>query len=429
SDGVTSNNQPTITGTAEANSTVTVYIDGVAVGTATADSTGAWSYNVGSALADGNHSIRAMAVDAAGNISGQSASYAITVDTVSPQVQSLTASGLLNTSASTVSYQVVFTKPVASFTADALSVVSSGSARGTVASVTSLSSTSYVVELSGVGGDGSLSLTIKNNMVSDAAGNLLKGTATAPSYQLASPVVPVSTVAPVTVTTTPTFTNTIQLPPITPNIVLAAVSGSSVSTANNGNAIITTGQTILGSTATGLGTGILTPTFGAGDSANGSAPSFISSTASNPTIALQVNPDLGVRPLVTGQSFTISLPPATIITRESSASLSIAARQSNGQPLPAWLRFDPASGKFTGQAPAGWNKPISIDIQVQDKSGHHGNSHIQLNFGQRQAATPPAGKAAAAAAGKQALNQQFEQHGQHAFEQRLAALLEEETQG
>ncbi|WP_431021476.1 Ig-like domain-containing protein [Chromobacterium phragmitis] len=32
-----------MTGTAEANSTVTVYVDGTAVGTATADSTGAWS--------------------------------------------------------------------------------------------------------------------------------------------------------------------------------------------------------------------------------------------------------------------------------------------------------------------------------------------------------------------------------------------------
>ncbi|XLM21068.1 putative Ig domain-containing protein, partial [Chromobacterium piscinae] len=86
-------------------------------------------------------------------------------------------------------------------------------------------------------------------------------------------------------------------------------------------------------------------------------------------------------PLASGQSFSIALPPATIITRESSANLSIVARQSDGQPLPSWLKFDPATGSFTGQAPAGWNKPISIDIRVQDKSGHHGNSHIQLNFG------------------------------------------------
>ncbi|OLZ65225.1 Ig-like domain-containing protein, partial [Chromobacterium violaceum] len=59
SDGKTSNNQPTVQGTAEANSTVTVYVDGTVMGTATADGSGAWSYSLSSPLADGNHSIRA----------------------------------------------------------------------------------------------------------------------------------------------------------------------------------------------------------------------------------------------------------------------------------------------------------------------------------------------------------------------------------
>ncbi|MEO3962666.1 Ig-like domain-containing protein, partial [Chromobacterium piscinae] len=71
-------------GTAEANSTVTVYVDGTAVGTATANGSGVWSYNLASPLADGNHSIRATATDAAGNASGQSTAYSITVDTAAP---------------------------------------------------------------------------------------------------------------------------------------------------------------------------------------------------------------------------------------------------------------------------------------------------------------------------------------------------------
>ncbi|XLM21067.1 Ig-like domain-containing protein, partial [Chromobacterium piscinae] len=88
SDGITSNNQPTVQGTAEANSTVTVYVDGTAVGTATANGSGVWTYNLTSSLSDGNHSIRATATDAAGNVSGQSSGYNITVDTSAPQVQS-----------------------------------------------------------------------------------------------------------------------------------------------------------------------------------------------------------------------------------------------------------------------------------------------------------------------------------------------------
>ncbi|WP_047239225.1 putative Ig domain-containing protein, partial [Chromobacterium subtsugae] len=169
-----------------------------------------------------------------------------------------------------------------------------------------------------------------------------------PSYQVSTPVVTTSTVTPVATVATTSFGNTIQLPPITPNIVLAAVSGNT----GPGTATLPTDHA-------GVVTSVTTPTFGTTDTVNGAAPSFVSNVAANPTIALQVNPDLGVRPLVSGQSFSITLPPATIITRESTASLSIVARQSDGQPLPSWLKFDPATGKFTGQAPAGWNKPIS----------------------------------------------------------------------
>ncbi|OBU84401.1 Ig-like domain-containing protein, partial [Chromobacterium subtsugae] len=53
-------------------------------GTATANGSGAWSYNLASSLADGNHSIRATATDAAGNISAQSSGYTITIDTTAP---------------------------------------------------------------------------------------------------------------------------------------------------------------------------------------------------------------------------------------------------------------------------------------------------------------------------------------------------------
>ncbi|UGA40401.1 Ig-like domain-containing protein [Chromobacterium haemolyticum] len=88
SDGITGNNQPTVTGTAEANSTVTVYVDGTAVGTTTADGSGAWSYNIATPLSDGNHSIRTTATDLAGNASGQSTAYSITVDTAAPAAPS-----------------------------------------------------------------------------------------------------------------------------------------------------------------------------------------------------------------------------------------------------------------------------------------------------------------------------------------------------
>ncbi|MDE1716337.1 Ig-like domain-containing protein, partial [Chromobacterium amazonense] len=86
SDGITSDNTPTLQGTAPANSTVTVYIDGFQVGTTTANGSGVWSYNLSTSLPNGNHGARVTATDAAGNVSALSAAYSITIDTTAPNV-------------------------------------------------------------------------------------------------------------------------------------------------------------------------------------------------------------------------------------------------------------------------------------------------------------------------------------------------------
>ncbi|QRK12155.1 hypothetical protein JQX13_20200 [Archangium violaceum] len=79
--------RPVITGTAEPNSTVTVIIDGVAVGTVTADASGNWSYTPTTPLADGSHTVKATATDAAGNTSPESPMRDFTVDTAVPDTR------------------------------------------------------------------------------------------------------------------------------------------------------------------------------------------------------------------------------------------------------------------------------------------------------------------------------------------------------
>ncbi|QHS58617.1 Ig-like domain-containing protein [Chitinophaga agri] len=83
-------NTPTVIGTAEANSTVTIYADGAAVGTTTADATGKFTYTFTTALSDGMHAIAATATDAAGNISPVSATLNINIDTRAPAAPTLT---------------------------------------------------------------------------------------------------------------------------------------------------------------------------------------------------------------------------------------------------------------------------------------------------------------------------------------------------
>ena len=73
-DHITNANTLTLTGTAEANSTVKVYDGATLLGSATANGSGAWSYTT-AALANGAHSLTATATDAAGNVSAASAPW------------------------------------------------------------------------------------------------------------------------------------------------------------------------------------------------------------------------------------------------------------------------------------------------------------------------------------------------------------------
>ena len=83
SDHITSDNTVLLTGSAEANSTVTIS-DGVTVlGTAAANGTGAWSYTT-AALLDGAHSLTAKATDTAGNVGAASSALSVTIDTAAP---------------------------------------------------------------------------------------------------------------------------------------------------------------------------------------------------------------------------------------------------------------------------------------------------------------------------------------------------------
>ena len=71
-DNVNANKTVTLSGTAEANSSVTVYDGSTLLGATVANASGAWSYTSG-ALATGDHIFTATATDGAGNTSGASA--------------------------------------------------------------------------------------------------------------------------------------------------------------------------------------------------------------------------------------------------------------------------------------------------------------------------------------------------------------------
>jgi uncharacterized protein (TIGR03382 family) len=71
--------KPTLGGTAEAESTVTVWVDGIVVGTALADEAGTWQLTPATALADGPHLAVAIATDTAGNRSDPSTEVSFSI--------------------------------------------------------------------------------------------------------------------------------------------------------------------------------------------------------------------------------------------------------------------------------------------------------------------------------------------------------------
>jgi MYXO-CTERM domain-containing protein len=71
--------RPELGGTAEPGATVTVSVDGIEVGVATADSEGNWSVTPTADLAEGEHTVMAVATDEAGNTATATSTFTIVV--------------------------------------------------------------------------------------------------------------------------------------------------------------------------------------------------------------------------------------------------------------------------------------------------------------------------------------------------------------
>ena len=79
-----SDTTPTLSGTGEPGTLVTVIVDGAVVGTTVVDGAGAWTFELPADLAEGAHELAATATDAAGNTSGVTAPVDVVIDVTAP---------------------------------------------------------------------------------------------------------------------------------------------------------------------------------------------------------------------------------------------------------------------------------------------------------------------------------------------------------
>lgn len=169
-DGLTNDNTPTLTGTAEADSTVQILDGLIVLGTAPVGAGGAWQFTT-PVRSDGPHSFTAIAADLADNRSPASSPLALTIDTVRPAVTIEQAAGQADpTNGSAVVFDVRFGKPVTGFTAAGIDL-SAGSVGGTLVAEVAGSGTDYTVSVSGMAGEGTVIASVVANAATDVAGN------------------------------------------------------------------------------------------------------------------------------------------------------------------------------------------------------------------------------------------------------------------
>ena len=169
-DGITNDTTPTVTGTAEAGSTVTLYdTDGTTVlGTGVANGSGAYSIT-SSALTAGGHTLSVKATDAAGNTSVVSSGFVATIDTTAPGQPSAPTLVTASDSGTLGDGITNDTTPTVTGTAEAGSTVTLYDTDGTTVLGTGVTSVggSYSITSSALTA-GSHTLSLK---ATDAAGN------------------------------------------------------------------------------------------------------------------------------------------------------------------------------------------------------------------------------------------------------------------
>jgi hypothetical protein len=293
-DKITSDTTPTFTGTAEANSQVTLTDNGTVVATVTADGGGLWTATTTELTAQGLHTITVTATDAAGNTGSVSTGFSL--DSVVPTVTIASFGDDTGTPGDKITKD---TTPTFGGTAEANSVVVLTDNGTIVATVNASSSGLWTATTDALTTQGAHAVTVT---ATDAAGNV--GSAGSYNFTLdtLAPTVTVasvisddtgaSTTDKLTSETTPTFTGTAEVG----SQVTLSDNGTIVATVTaDGGGLWTATTTEL--TAQGLHTVTVTATDGAGNTSSVDTGFSLDTQApTTPTaIALSAESDSGTQ--------------------------------------------------------------------------------------------------------------------------------------
>ncbi len=330
--------------------------------------------------------------DAAVALAGVPGTAGVRVDTIAP-TGSIAQVGALGADRTLV-YQLTMSEDVTGVDAGDFSLATTGNVSATIGSVTSVDAHTYRITLTSVKGEGllALSLNASGSGIADIAGNALAANIAASPLSLSTltrAVTSPSPFVPELIIEGPAFSM-----PVTPLIVLPAVSDHEFDVFPDFFAPRTIDSILAGPISTEL------PNDLPDDSGNAvvippDVP-YLGRDNAPDAPPLLASPDLGMQVIRNDQAFSIVLPRNTFEATEGAGRVTIEARLTNGRPLPNWIRFDPVTGTFSGQAPAGTSGEVDIQIIVRDGKGDRVSTVLHIEF-----------RAARAALGRSSLDAQF----------------------
>jgi hypothetical protein len=104
-----------------------------------------------------------------------------------------------------------------------------------------------------------------------------------------------------------------------------------------------------------------------------------------PTGAGQGESLVAVKPVavvdVQGSQVNFTLPNDTFASTQADASVQLAATQVDGSALPGWLAFNPQTGSFVGQPPAGVTGEVVVRVVARDQDGREAIATVRINVG------------------------------------------------
>ncbi|GAB3868491.1 hypothetical protein GCM10028824_13540 [Hymenobacter segetis] len=187
---------PVYSGTAPANSTVTVYVDGASIGTTTATASGSFSLTQPTNLADGSHTVYATAQASGTSVSANSNTNTFTIDATRPAVTITSSAGASGgtTTTSPIPFTVTFSENVnASFVQGDVTVTN-----GAISGFTTVvAGTTFTFNVTPTTAGTATTVTVPANVAQDAAGNF--NTAGTPSPYAITFLAPTITLAPASV--------------------------------------------------------------------------------------------------------------------------------------------------------------------------------------------------------------------------------------